>query len=212
MEYFDVLDCAGRRTGQTISRDDAHRTGAWHGAFHCLIIYEKRDGGYALFQKRSGWKEIAPGKLDVSVGGHYAAGEDAKVAGPREVREELGLETRFTDFLPVGRRVFVHCFTPGVIDYEIQDVFILMRNIRPGALILQKEEVDGVLEMDIEQGVELFSGTRSNAEGTLYRSGSLEERVRVSARDFVPCIDNYYLKLLLLAQRCLNGERKLLSI
>jgi isopentenyldiphosphate isomerase len=212
MEYFDVLDCTGRKTGETISRDDAHRAGIWHGAFHCLIIYEKRDGGYALFQKRSAWKRIAPGKFDVSVGGHYEAGEDAKVAGPRETREELGFEARFTDFIPVGRRVFVYGFTPGVIEYEFQDVFILLRNIRPGALVLQKEEVDGVLEMDIEQGIELFSGTRAIAEGTLYGSGALEERVRVSARDFVPCIDSYYLKLLLLAQRCLNGERKLLSI
>jgi isopentenyldiphosphate isomerase len=212
MEYFDVLDCTGRKTGETISRDDAHRAGIWHGAFHCLIIYEKRDGGYALFQKRSAWKKIAPGKFDVSVGGHYGAGEDAKVGGPRETREELGFEARFTDFIPVGRRVFVYCFTPGVIEYEFQDVFILLRNIRPGALVLQKEEVDGVFEMDLEQGIELFSGTRANAEGTLYRSGVPEERIRVSARDFVPCIDSYYLKLLLLAQRCLNGERKLLSI
>ena len=206
------MDCTGRKTGKVIARDEAHRTGVWHGAFHCLIIYEKRDGGYVLFQKRSAWKKIAPGKFDVSVGGHYGAGEDAKVAGPREIREELGLEARFTDFLPVGRRVFVYCFAPGVIDYEFQDVFILMRNIRPGSLVLQKEEVDGVLEMDLEQGVELFSGARSTAEGTLYRTGALEERVRVSARDFVPSIDSYYLKLLLLAQRCLNGERKLLSI
>jgi isopentenyldiphosphate isomerase len=212
VEHFDVLDCAGRKTGETISRDDAHRIGIWHGAFHCLIIYEKRDGGYALFQKRSAQKKIAPGKFDVSVGGHYGAGEDAKVAGPREIREELGLEARFTDLLPVGRRAFVYCFAPGVIEYEIQDVFILMRNIRPDALALQKEEVDGVLEMDLEQGVELFSGTRASAEGTLYKTGAREERVLVSARDFVPSIDNYYLKLLLLAQRCLNGERKLLSI
>jgi hypothetical protein len=99
-----------------------------------------------------------------------------------------------------------------VIDYEFQDVFILMRTIRPDSLALQREEVDGVLEMDIEQGVELFSGTRSNAEGTLYRTGAPEVRVRVSARDFVPSIDSYYLKLLLLAQQCLNGERKLLAI
>jgi hypothetical protein len=38
------------------------------------------------------------------------------------------------------------------------------------------------------------------------------ERARVSAEDFVPCLDNYYLKLLLLAQRYFNGERKLLVI
>lgn len=212
MEYFDVLDCTGRKTGDTISRDEAHRTGVWHGAFHCLIIYEKRDGGYALFQQRSSQKQTAPGKFDVSVGGHYSAGEDAKAAGPREIKEELGLDVRFTDFLSVGRRVFVYCFTPGVIEYEFQEVFLLMRHIRPDSLTLQKEEVDGVLEMDLEQGIELFSGTRPSAEGSLYRTGAREERVSVSERDFVPGVDNYYLKLLLLAQRCLNGERKLLSI
>jgi isopentenyldiphosphate isomerase len=212
VEYFDVLDCAGRKTGEIISRDDAHRTGAWHGAFHCLIIYEKHNGGYALFQMRSAQKKTAPGKLDVSVGGHYGTGEDAKVAGPREIREELGLAVAFKDLVPLGRRVFVYCYTPGIIEYEIQDVFLLIRHIRPDALALQKEEVAGVLEMDIEQGIELFSGTRPGAEGVLYRTGLREERVRISAGDFVPCIDRYYLKLLLLAQQCLNGERKLLSI
>ncbi len=212
MEYFDVLDCAGRKTGDVIPREEAHANGVWHGAFHCLIIYEKHDGGYALFQKRSAQKKIAPGKFDISVGGHYGTGEDAKIAGPREFREELGLEVRFTNCQPVGRRVFVYCFTPGVIDYEFQDVFMLMRHIRPDALALQKEEVDGVLEMDLEQGVDLFSGSRPTAEGTLYRTGAREVRVRVSADDFVPSIDRYYLKLLLLAQRYLNGEREHLSI
>jgi isopentenyldiphosphate isomerase len=212
LEYFDVLDCAGRKTGKTISRDKAHRIGAWHGAFHCLIIGENHEGGYALFQKRSTQKKIAPGNFDVSVGGHYAAGEDAKAAGPREIKEELGLEVRFTDLLPVGRRVFTYCFTPGAIEYEIQDVFLLVRDIPPDALVLQKEEVDGVLEMNLEKGIGLFSGNRSIAECALYRTGAPCEGVRVSVNDFVPCIDSYYLKLLLLAQRYLSGERELLLI
>jgi isopentenyldiphosphate isomerase len=212
MEHFDVLDCAGRKTGETISRDDAHRTGAWHGAFHCLILYEREGRGYALFQKRSAQKKIAPDKFDVSVGGHYAAGEDAKAAGPREIREELGLEVCFTDLLPVGRRVFVYCFTPGMIEYEFQDVFLLVRDVRPDALSLQKEEVAGVLEMDLEEGIGLFSGKQANAECSLYGAGSPAGRVRVSADDFVPCLDSYYLKLLLIVRRYMNGERELLLI
>jgi isopentenyldiphosphate isomerase len=212
MEYFDVLDCAGRRTGETISRDQAHWTGAWHGAFHCLILYKRAGTWYVLFQKRSALKTIAPGKFDVSVGGHYSAGEDAKVAGPREIREELGLEVRFTDLLPLGRRVFVYCFTPGVIEYEFQDVFILDRDVHPAALALQKDEVAGVLEMNVETGMELFSGKRPAAECYLYRTGSSTERVQVSVDDFVPCVDSYYLKLLLLAYRYMNGERERLLI
>ncbi len=212
MEYFDVLDCAGRKTGAVITRDKAHETGVWHGAFHCLIMYKREGRGYVLFQKRSAQKKIAPDKFDVSVGGHYAAGEDAKVAGPREIKEELGLDVRFTDLIPVGRRVFVHCFTPGAIEYEFQDVFMLVRDVRPAALALQKEEVDGVLEMDLETGIGLFSGKRSIAECSLYRSGSPGGQARVSVNDFVPCIDSYYLKLLLLAHRYLNGEREFLLI
>jgi len=212
MEYFDILDCAGRKTGEVIARDTAHETGVWHGAFHCLILYEREGRGYVLFQKRSAQKKIAPDKFDVSVGGHCSAGEDARTAGPREIKEELGIEVSFTDLMPVGRRVFVFCFTPGVIEYEFQDVFLLVRAIRPDALVLQKEEVAGVLEMNLGTGIELFSGKRSTAECFLYRTGSPREIARVSAEDFVPCIDRYYLKLLLLAQRYMTGERELLFI
>jgi hypothetical protein len=89
---------------------------------------------------------------------------------------------------------------------------MLVRDVRPAALALQKEEVAGVLEMNLETGIELFSGKRSIAECSLYRTASLCEQVPVSSDDFVPSIDSYYLKLLLLAQRYMNGERELLLI
>jgi isopentenyldiphosphate isomerase len=211
-ETFDILDCTGGKTGEVIARDDAHRTGVWHGAFHCLIISQRDGRGQVLFQKRAAQKKIAPNKFDVSVGGHYAAGEDAKVAGPREIREELGLDVRFTDLLPLGRRVFVYCFTPGVIEYEFQDVFMLVRDIRPDAFVLQKEEVDGVLDMELDCGIRLLAGEIHTIECSLYRNSTAVERVAVSAEDFVPCLDNYYLKLLLLARRYFQGERKLFFI
>jgi 8-oxo-dGTP pyrophosphatase MutT (NUDIX family) len=146
------------------------------------------------------------------VGGHYASGEDATIAGPREIREELGLEIRFEELVPLGRRVFVHCFTTGVKEFEFQDVFLLYRDIHPYALVLQKEEVAGVIEMDVEEGIELFSGRRDVLESRLYGQGSVGEAVPVRAEDFVPCLDNYYLKMLLLAQRYLRGERDVLLI
>ncbi len=212
VEHFDVLDCAGCKTGETISRDDAHRTGAWHGAFHCLIICEQAGRGYALFQKRSRGKKIAPGKFDVSVGGHYGTGEDAKVAGPREIREELGLDVAFEDLVPIGRRVFVYCFEPGVREYEFHDIFLLPRDINISGLKLQREELDGVVQMDVEQGIAMFSGKTPVVEMTLIRPDGKEEHVNVSIEDFVPCLDNYCLKLLLLARRYFSGDRGLLVI
>jgi isopentenyldiphosphate isomerase len=212
MEHFDILDCTGRKTGEVIARDEAHRTGVWHGAFHCLIVSLRDGRGQALFQKRAARKKIAPNKFDVSVGGHYSAGEDAKVAGPREIGEELGLDVRFTELLPLGRRVFVYCSTPGVNECEFQDVFMLSRDIRVAGLKLQREELDGVVQMDVEQGISLFSGKTPFIEMMLIRPGGKDEPLSVSRDDFVPCLDNYYLKLLLLARRYVNGERELLVI
>ncbi len=211
-EFFDVLDCAGRKTGQTIERHEAHRTGTWHGAFHCLILYAREGTGYALFQQRSSEKLIAPGAFDVSVGGHYAAGEGAETAGPREIREELGLDVGFRDLLPVGRRVFVYCFTPGVMEYEFQDVFLLPRAVSPETLLLQPEEVSAVLELGVERGIELFSGKAPVAEGSLFTSTGAARKITITAGEFVPCLDNYYLKLLLLCRRYFAGERQLLII
>jgi isopentenyldiphosphate isomerase len=211
-EFFDVLDCTGRKTGKTIPRDEAHRTGAWHGAFHCLIIYARGGRNCALFQLRSAQKLIASGKFDVSVGGHYTAGENAEVAGPREIKEELGLDVNFDDLLPLGRRVFVYCFSPGVTEYEFQDVFLLPAASELKGMALQADEVAAVLEMDVDTGIKLFSGELRSAEGRLLKNGNAAERARVSAADFVPCLDSYYLKLLLLAQRYFNGERRFLVI
>jgi len=146
------------------------------------------------------------------VGGHYAAGENAAAAGPREIREELGLDVTFEDLLPVGRRVFVYCFDAGVKECEFQDVFLLQRDYRLQEVTLQKEEVDGLLEMDIELGIKLFSREIPQAEGRFYKNGSKAGRVEASVEEFVPCLDNYYLKLLLLSQRYFGGERRRLVI
>jgi isopentenyldiphosphate isomerase len=210
-EYFDVLDCRGLKTGETISRDEAHRTGAWHGAFHALIIYEREGEGYALFQRRSRAKKIAPGKCDVSVGGHYSAGENALGAGPREIGEELGLEVTFDELVPVGRRVFVYGFTPGVREQEFQDVFLLPRLVRPEDLALQSAEVDGLVEIEIHSGINLFSREIAGAECRSFGNG-ITARRDVFVEEFVPCLDNYYLKLFLLAERYFNGERNRLVI
>ncbi len=212
MEYFDVLDCRGEKTSGVISRDEAHRSGVWHGAFHCLVIYEKGGRGYAVLQKRSASKKIAPGRFDVSVGGHYGTGEGPESAGPREIREELGIEVKFGELVPLGRRIFVYCFEPGTTEYEFQDVFLLPRTIQPGEARPQAEEVDYFLEMDVEQGIGLLNGEARSMTGRLLSSGREGRTQVITAEAFVPCLDNYYIKLLLLARKYLQGQRKHLFI
>ncbi len=82
----------------------------------------------------------------------------------------------------------------------------------PHELSLQRDELDGVIEMELEKGIALFAGTAAKIEVILHRSDYRTEAVKVSADDFVPCLDNYYLKLLLLSRRYLQGDRELLLI
>lgn len=146
------------------------------------------------------------------MGGHYSTGEDAAVAGPREIQEELGIDVCFGDLLCVGRRIFVYCFAPGIKEYEFQDVFLLRRNICPEQLMLQPEELDGTIELDVEKGIELFSGKTLRAQVPFTKTGGETAPVSITIDDFVPCLDKYYLKLLLLVQRYVNGDREHLLI
>ena len=211
-ELFDVLDCTGMLTGAVIGRAEAHATGTWHGAFHCLLFFRREDGVVALFQQRAREKKIAPGYFDVTVGGHYTAGESAVAAGPREIREELGLIVRYEQLVPLGRRTFVYCFTPGIREYEFQDVFLLPFDGLPERFRLQEGEVDGLLELDVEQGIALFDGKVGSAPALLHARRGGEARRDVSVAEFVPCLDRYYLKLLLLVRRFAGGDRQALAI
>ena len=212
MEQFDVLDCAGVKTGGLIDRDKAHTTGAWHGAFHCQIAYPRDGRVMTLFQLRSRAKKIASGKYDVSVGGHYSAGEGPETAGPREIEEELGLRVSYASIVPLGKRVFVCCFAPGVREFEFQDIFLLPLDGPPHEVVLQRSEVDAVLEMDVEQGVRFFQGDIAALDCALTRSDGGRERVTVRSDEFVRCHDRYYLKLLQLVRRYYGGDRRGLAI
>jgi hypothetical protein len=99
-----------------------------------------------------------------------------------------------------------------VEEHEFQDVFLLPHDVRTGQLILQEEELDGVIEMDVEQGIALFSGRIPSLPLSLLRPAGSRDSITITTDDFVPCLDNYYLKLLLLARRYRNGERDLLVI
>ena len=65
--------------------------------------YQLRDASQMLvLQRRSEAKDTWPGLWDVSVGGHYAAGEGLE-GGLREIEEELGLEVREEQLVQAGK-------------------------------------------------------------------------------------------------------------
>lgn len=95
MEMIDVLDKNANPTGEVKTRQEVHEHGLWHRDIH---VYITNSANMILWQKRSPFKDTAPNKWSVSVGGHVDAGETYLQAAIRETREELGLNLTASDF------------------------------------------------------------------------------------------------------------------
>ncbi len=114
MEAFQLVDTAGRPLGSA-ERSACHGNPALiHAVVHLHVL--DRVGRLCL-QRRAFTKDTNPGRWDMSVGGHVAAGEPVADALAREAHEELGIDAAgarplFT-YLYRNRfeSEYAHCFT-----------------------------------------------------------------------------------------------------
>ena len=67
MEYLDILDENGNKTGESRPRSEVHSKGYWHKGIHVWIINSNKE---LLVQRRSANKDVYPNKLHISVAGH----------------------------------------------------------------------------------------------------------------------------------------------
>lgn len=204
-ELLDIYDENMTWLG-TKERSAVHRDGDWHRVFQCWVIYRDSAGrDFVVLQRRGPHKDSFPNRLDVSAAGHYAAGEVTR-DGLREVREELGIEARFDDLIPLGTRVSVaRC--GSLIDREFADVFFLIDGRPLSSYAYQRDEVAGLVALDVDAGLALIEGGRAVTAAAVGYGATV---VTLAPADFIPTVDSYLHKILLLARRCLNGETRLL--
>ncbi len=153
MEYLDICDADGVPTGETVSRDDAHRDGVPHRTAHVWIVREKNGGYDILLQKRSMEKESFPGMYDTSSAGHIPAGEEPLPSALRELKEELGIgaEPEELAFAGIFRIRYEKEFHGRLFrDNEITWVYVYSAPVKAEALALQASEVDEARWFDLE--------------------------------------------------------------
>ena len=188
------------------SRDEVHRDGDWHKVFHCWVIYRDDAGNdFIILQKRAPDKDTFPNMLDISAAGHYEAGETIREA-MRELEEELGLFPVFEDLIPLGIRLGVAKYET-IIDRQFADVYFYVCNQALKDYRYQKEEISGLLALNVQQGLCLLTGEVDYLD--VDAIGFETDIVRISRDNFIPVQDNYFAKILLLTTRCLNGEKYL---
>ena len=152
-EYLDVVDENGKPTGETVERSVAHREGFPHRTSHLWLV-RKRDGRIqVLLQKRAMTKSF-PGCYDISSAGHIPAGQDYYPSAIRELKEELGLTAKESELIPCGDMKIVWddvFFGIPYHDRQYTKVLLLWADVEEDQLTLQKEEVDGVLWIDLQE-------------------------------------------------------------
>lgn len=143
MEFLDIYNPDGTPTGKTKRRDEVHRDGDWHKTVHAWIL---NSTGELLIQQRSSTKETSPGKWDVSIAGHIPAGTESMATLIREAFEELGLGLEGGDGIEYLFTVRSQSKERSgtLVNNEIQDVFLIRKDVDSTLLKLQESEVSAV--------------------------------------------------------------------
>ena len=153
MEYLDIVDENGSPTGETVSRDIAHRDGILHRTAHVWVVRPSGTGYDILLQKRSMEKDSFPGLYDTSSAGHIPAGEEPVPSALREMREELGIQALPEQLHYAGTfRIQYEKEFHGRLfrDNEVTDVFVYSEPVEISSLVLQETEVDEVRWFDLD--------------------------------------------------------------
>ncbi|WP_406690380.1 NUDIX domain-containing protein [Saccharopolyspora sp. ID03-671] len=211
MTLIDIFNDRYEHIG-TEDKKEAHRQGLWHRTFSALalnphtrrILLQKKTPGRYTFDR--------PDHADITVGGHYHAGETIR-DGVREIHEELGLPTTYVDLHPIGVRQTAATLAPDYIEREFQHWHLLPLDVDIEEIPLADAEVSGLVELDLDDATALADGTRdkTSARFATRTEHGLKYTEGVLARtDLVPnylALDQLYLRLFIAARRYSDGER-----
>ncbi len=211
IEYIDVFSNNYTYIGKA-DKKTAHKEGLWHRVFTCLIVDSQTKTVY--FQKKHPhlYEFERPDYLDISVGGHYKAGEQIE-DGIRELYEETNISNAtFQDLVPLGIRQTSATISPNYLANEFQHIFLYDLKDNTDSLLKTNDEVSAFVELSIDCTIDLFikKANRINGKLLYFRDGEyLCDAVDISIEDFVPAYlngDKFLLRLLIAAKRYIYNQ------
>jgi len=133
----------------------------------------------------------------------------------REVKEELGLKVDYSALTYLGYyRQTADSILHGVPfkNREFTNVFFMKDDTPLAKYKLQKEEVDGIYEISIRDALLLFSDEVKSIKIDGYKrtdNGLTPETIDVMHENFTPRTKWLWLKIFIMAEQYLNGEKYL---
>lgn len=159
-DYIDIVNSNGSYTGESAPKSKIHSKGYFHNTVH-IWFYTLE--GTILLQQRAASKVICPLLWDVSVAGHIDAGETLKSGAIREIKEEIGLSISENDLNKIGVFECFQSYPNGIIDNEFHHTFIAELKTNIDQLIPQKEEVEALKLVSIDDFQQLLENSRNNS-------------------------------------------------
>ena len=149
-EVFDIYTRNGEYIGTELkSICHSQNPRGYHKPVWIWIINSNNE---ILVQKRAANKKNHPNKWDMPSAGHVVAGETSIQGAIRETFEELGIQTKESDY----KFVFEYIQDKS---FEIAQVYLLKMNIDISRLNLQKDEVSEVNWLSYEEFKKLLYST-----------------------------------------------------
>ncbi|MGN0930053.1 MAG: NUDIX domain-containing protein [Alphaproteobacteria bacterium] len=165
-EFLDIYDENGKHLGVE-DRNVVHQLGLWHKTIHCWIV---KDGDKIVFQKRGSHLDDNPSKLYTTTSGHLKAGESLEDAFKRETAEELGIQIENPQKLleVIYKADFITKSGKEFHDRVFCNMFFAKCNTPLSSYNVQTEELDGVVEVNIREVLDLFDGKVKSIKGAGY--------------------------------------------
>lgn len=209
-EYVDILDPPMfLPSGVTKPLQQAWHDEDWIGTFNLWIVNtEAAERPSLVYQQRSAKSSWEPGKLDVTAGGHYSAGETI-IKGVREVKEELGRTFEFTDLHYLGRRLNVSRDVNGYRRNNVVDVCMVVDGAPLSQYRLEEAEVSAIFLCPIDELIRVHTEPEHSFIASGLSDTGRELTKAVTAESFPLNWDRYHFKVALIAQRLLAGDRYL---
>lgn len=166
LEFFELLNEDGTKTGKIKSRTLVHQDGDLHGTSHIWVMRRNPNGQpEILLQKRSKTKDAFPGCYDISSAGHMDLNETFLETAVRELREELGIVAKKEELKFIHDHygfVETEFYGKPFKNRELSKIFLYEVKDMDQEFVLQKEEVEEVCWMPYEELVRAVEAKEIN--------------------------------------------------
>ncbi|WMX54709.1 NUDIX hydrolase [Peribacillus sp. R9-11] len=204
-EMLKVFNADRKQIG-VATREEVHRMGHWHEVFHCWFVSREAGVDYLYLQHRCEMKKDYPNLLDITAAGHLLAHQTI-YDGVREIKEEIGIEVSFDKLVSLGV-IEYHVTKENFIDKELANVFLYESTQCFDDFTLQKEEVSGMVKVELDDFEDLWDGTKEEVNIQGFEINQDGHRMMIDqyvGRDkFVPHEVSYYKSIIRLIRENLS--------